>query len=153
MYFDMMCDHKIFMNFVEPIRDRKKIAQIKNQLRGQRRYRDLLLFVLGINTALRISDLLELLVEQFLDDQPAAGDDFVVLGICMKDYRGRHHSPFHMERGWGVGKPQPARLWTGWLASRGAWRSCRGVSGGGGKSLLGRVFGSSQRRIWSTGPG
>jgi hypothetical protein len=46
------------MNFVEPIRDRKKIAQIKNQLRGQHRYRDLLLFVLGINTALRISDLL-----------------------------------------------------------------------------------------------
>jgi hypothetical protein len=38
------------MNFVEPIRDRKKIAQIKNLLRGQRRYRDLLLFVVGINT-------------------------------------------------------------------------------------------------------
>jgi integrase len=56
------------MNYVEPIRDRKKIAQIKNQLRGQRRYRDLLLFVLGINTALRISDLLELRVEHFLDD-------------------------------------------------------------------------------------
>jgi integrase len=56
------------MNFVEPIRDRKKIAQIKNQLRGQRRYRDLLLFVVGINTALRISDLLELKVEHFLDD-------------------------------------------------------------------------------------
>lgn len=55
------------MNFVEPIRDRKKIAQIKNQLRGQRRYRDLFLFVLGINTALRISDLLELQVEHFLD--------------------------------------------------------------------------------------
>ena len=48
------------MNFVEPIRDRKKIAQIKNLLRGQRRYRDLLLFVVGINTALRISDLLQL---------------------------------------------------------------------------------------------
>ena len=48
------------MNFVEPIRDRKKIAQIKNLLRGQERYRDLLLFVVGINTALRISDLLEL---------------------------------------------------------------------------------------------
>jgi integrase len=56
------------MNFVEPIRDRKKIAQIKNQLRGQRRYRDLLLFVVGINTALRISDLLELQVKHFLDD-------------------------------------------------------------------------------------
>ena len=57
-----------FMNFVEPIRDRKKIAQIKNQLRGQRQYRDLLLFVVGINTALRISDLLELRVEHFLDN-------------------------------------------------------------------------------------
>ena len=56
------------MNFVEPIRDRKKIAQIKNQLRGQRQYRDLLLFVIGINTALRISDLLELRIEHFLDD-------------------------------------------------------------------------------------
>jgi site-specific recombinase XerD len=57
------------MNFVEPIRDRKKIAQIKNQLRGQRRYRDLLLFVVGINAALRISDLLELRVEHFINDQ------------------------------------------------------------------------------------
>ena len=56
------------MNFVEPIRDRKKIAQIKNQLRGQRRYRDLLLFIVGINTALHISDLLELQVEHFLDN-------------------------------------------------------------------------------------
>ena len=56
------------MNFVEPIRDRKKIAQIKNQLRGQRRYRDLLLFVVWINTALRISDLLELQVGHFLED-------------------------------------------------------------------------------------
>ena len=56
------------MNFVEPIRDRKKIAQIKNLLRGEGRFRDLLLFVVGINTALRISDLLELHVEHFLDD-------------------------------------------------------------------------------------
>lgn len=56
------------MNFVEPIRDQKKIAQIKNQLRGQRRYRDLLLFVVGINTAFRISDLLSLRVEHFLDE-------------------------------------------------------------------------------------
>lgn len=56
------------MKFVEPIRDRKKIAQIKNQLRGQGRYRDLLLFVVGINTALRISDLLQFQVGQFVDD-------------------------------------------------------------------------------------
>jgi len=56
------------MNFVEPIRDRKKLARIKNLLRGQSRYRDLLLFVVGINTALRISDLLQLCVEHFLND-------------------------------------------------------------------------------------
>ena len=51
------------MNFVEPIRDRKKIAQIKNLLRGEKRFRDLLLFTVGINTALRISDLLRLRIE------------------------------------------------------------------------------------------
>ena len=57
------------MNFVEPIRDRKKIDQIKNLLRGQKRFRDLLLFVVGINTALRISDLLQLQIDPFLDEQ------------------------------------------------------------------------------------
>ena len=53
------------MKFVEPIRDRKKISQIKNLLRGNENYRDLLLFVLGINSALRISDLLQLKVGDF----------------------------------------------------------------------------------------
>ena len=57
------------MNFVESIRDRKKIAQIKNLLRGQSRQRDLLLFVVGINSALRISDLLQLQICHFFDDQ------------------------------------------------------------------------------------
>jgi len=57
------------MNFVEPIRDRKKIAQIKNLLRGQKRFRDLLLFVVGINTALRISDLLQLQINHFSDEE------------------------------------------------------------------------------------
>ncbi len=58
-----------FMNFVNPIGDRKKIAQIKNQLRGQRRFRDLLLFTMGITSALHISDLLQLRIGHFLDDQ------------------------------------------------------------------------------------
>ena len=57
------------MNFVEPIRDRKKIAQIKNLLGGQKSFRDLLLFIVGINTALRISDLLQLQISHFLDEQ------------------------------------------------------------------------------------
>ena len=57
------------MNFVEPIRDRKRIAHIKNLLRGQRRFRDLLLFVVGINTAPRVSDLLRLRIGDVLDER------------------------------------------------------------------------------------
>ena len=57
------------MNFVEPIRSSKKIAQIKYQLRGQGRYRDLFLFVVGINTVLRIFDWLPLKSSHFLDER------------------------------------------------------------------------------------
>jgi hypothetical protein len=57
------------MNYIEPIIHRKTIAQINNQVRGQRRYRELLLFVVSINTDLHISDLLELHVEDCLDAQ------------------------------------------------------------------------------------
>ncbi len=57
------------MNFVEPIRDRKKIAQIKNQLRGGKRFRNLLLFTVGINSALRVSDLLKLRIGDFIDEE------------------------------------------------------------------------------------
>jgi integrase len=48
------------MNFVKPIRDWKKKSKIKSLLCGKRRYWDLILFSVGINTALRISDLLQL---------------------------------------------------------------------------------------------
>ncbi len=49
------------MNFVEPIRDRAKIEAIKKVL--SRNPRDLLLFTLGINSALRVSDLLSLRID------------------------------------------------------------------------------------------
>ncbi len=75
------------MNFVEPIRDRKKIAQIKNLLRGQRRYRDLLLFTVGINTALRISDMLELTIGQFLDEKGNVRNRFWI----NEQKRGKRH--------------------------------------------------------------
>lgn len=48
------------MEFVQPIREKSKIEAMKNNLKTQR---DRFLFVLGINTALRISDLLKLKVE------------------------------------------------------------------------------------------
>lgn len=47
------------MNAVDPIRDKKKIQDMKVYLRG-RSLRDHTLFVVGINVALRISDLLKL---------------------------------------------------------------------------------------------
>jgi len=75
------------MNFVEPIRDRKKIAQIKNLLRGQDRYRDLLLFVVGINSALRISDLLTLRIGHFIDDHGRVKQRFQI----HEQKRGKRH--------------------------------------------------------------
>lgn len=56
------------MNFVEPIKDMKKISQIKNIFRGDWNIRDLLLFELWINSALRISDLLQVRVSDLFED-------------------------------------------------------------------------------------
>ena len=95
------------MNFVEPIRDRKKIAQIKNQLRGQQRFRDLLLLVVGINTALRISDLLQLRIGHFIDDQHRIRQRFwikeqkrnkrheIVINQSIKDVLGEYLEAYH----------------------------------------------------------
>ena len=55
------------MKFVEPIRDMKKISRIKNQLTWAWKIRDLVLFWLGINSALRISDLLSVKVWDVFD--------------------------------------------------------------------------------------
>jgi len=55
------------MRFVEPIRDKKKIQKIKSFLIEKKKYRDLLLFVVWINSALRISDLLALRVWDLFD--------------------------------------------------------------------------------------
>ena len=54
------------MNFVEPIRDIQKIKTMKSVLRNNPRNE--LLFVLGINSALRVSDLLRLRVSDVLDE-------------------------------------------------------------------------------------
>ena len=47
------------MEYVQPIRNKEKIEEIKNVLK-ENGTRDYLLFVMGINTGLRISDLLKL---------------------------------------------------------------------------------------------
>lgn len=44
------------MNFVQPIRDKEKLEEMKNELK-KRGTRDYLLFYTGINTGLRVSDI------------------------------------------------------------------------------------------------
>ncbi len=55
------------MNTVEPIRDLNSIRRIKGNLKEHKNPRDLLLFVLGINTGLRISDILPLKLKDVQD--------------------------------------------------------------------------------------
>jgi integrase len=50
------------MNEVQPIREMEQIEKMKSFLM-ERSYRDWFLFVMGINTGLRISDLLQLKVK------------------------------------------------------------------------------------------
>ena len=66
------------MNEVEPIRDINSIRRIKGNLKEHKNPRDLLLFVLGINTGLRISDILPLKLK---DVQDKKGDpkDYIYL--------------------------------------------------------------------------
>jgi integrase len=52
------------MNEVQPIRDKRKISSMKKYLSG----RNKLIFVLGINLGLRISDLLALKVSDFYEE-------------------------------------------------------------------------------------
>jgi integrase len=56
------------MQIVEPIRDTQKITEIKKILKDTN-YRDYVLFVVGINTGLRISDILKLKVIDVKDKQ------------------------------------------------------------------------------------
>ena len=50
------------MELVDPIRDRKQLENMKRYLKVHN-LRDWLLFVLGINSGLRVSDLLALQIE------------------------------------------------------------------------------------------
>ncbi|MEK5278743.1 MULTISPECIES: site-specific integrase [Paenibacillus] len=56
------------MNFVQPIRDQETIDEIKGFLKGQSD-RNHLMFVFGINTGLRIQDILKLRVRDVSGDQ------------------------------------------------------------------------------------
>ena len=75
------------MKEVQPIRDTKKIDAMKSIMKGESNYRDLLLFVLGINTGLRISDILSLKWKSLIDGGgrlPNTGDQLNVVEIKTK---------------------------------------------------------------------
>lgn len=79
------------MEIVEPIRDKKKIEAMKKYLKGQS-LRNYLLFVLGINSGLRISDLLNLQVEDVMnkdrislkEKKTGKTKDFPISDVCRK---------------------------------------------------------------------
>lgn len=66
------------MNIVEPIRDLNKIQAIKRNLRKKKNPRDLLLFIAGINFALRIGDLLRIRVKDVIDDKGEIREFFYI---------------------------------------------------------------------------
>lgn len=79
------------MEYVEPIRDRKQVDNMKRYLKD-RNLRDWLLFVLGINSGLRISDLLSLQVDDvkgknritIREKKTGKTKDFALSDICKK---------------------------------------------------------------------
>jgi len=67
------------LEFVEPIRDKRKIEAMKKVLRGTN-MRDYCLFVLGINSGLCVSDLLRLNIEDVLSEKGKVMDRIVTQG-------------------------------------------------------------------------
>ena len=59
---------KVRANEVEPIKNIKDIAKIKQYLLGKSNKRDYMLFVLGINAGLRAGDLLSLKTREIMND-------------------------------------------------------------------------------------
>lgn len=82
------------MEYVEPIRSKEQINAIKCYLRN-RNLRDYLLFVLGINSGLRISDLLSLTIADvkeidriiLREKKTGKPKDFPLSDICKKTIR------------------------------------------------------------------
>ncbi len=64
---------------VDPIRSQEKIQSMKDILKGQEKYRDLLWFTIGLNTALRISDILDLKVKDVRAEDGSYRNSFQIM--------------------------------------------------------------------------
>lgn len=71
------------MNEVQPIRDKRKIASMKKYLHGRNR----LLFALGINFGLRVSDLLSVTVPMLLNEDGSIKAHFDIVESKTKKTR------------------------------------------------------------------
>ena len=63
---------------VEPIRETSKIRDIRTLLIESKKFKYLLLFVLGINTGLRISDILKTQVKDLWAEDGTPKDEFMI---------------------------------------------------------------------------
>jgi integrase len=62
------------MEYVQPIRDKRKIEAMRRYLAGNKR--DALMFTLGINSGLRISDILRMAVGDVIDERGRVCDHY-----------------------------------------------------------------------------
>lgn len=74
------------MKFVEPIRDKRKIELVKVILK-KNDFRDYMLFLMGINSGLRISDILKLKVsdvrgKQYIEVKEQKTDNILNILVC-----------------------------------------------------------------------
>ncbi|AGB40957.1 site-specific recombinase XerD [Halobacteroides halobius DSM 5150] len=66
-------------NRMEPIRERDKIIEIKEMLKKNKKYRDYVLFVCGINFGLRIGDLLKLRIKDVINSVGEIRETFEIV--------------------------------------------------------------------------
>lgn len=71
----------------EPIKSMDDVIRVSEFLIGEERYRDNMLFILGINFGLRISDLLQLRFTHLINDSFAFRDTFAILEKKTKNTR------------------------------------------------------------------
>jgi len=71
----------------EPIKDMEDIIRVSQFLIGQKRFRDNMLFIVGINFGLRVSDLTSLRFTHIINDDYTFRDRFAILEKKTKNTR------------------------------------------------------------------
>lgn len=80
---------KVLNHAADPVKKEEDIARIVDYLTEQKRYRDKMLFVMGINFGLRISDLLSLRFGHIINEDMSFKETFEILEKKTKNTRKR----------------------------------------------------------------